>query len=132
MNYEQLIVQMDFLACESMKSLIAKEGYSPTTAEKAYRLAYSMLDEREKMQQHLAKKLTLKTPLHDWLTNGLLSVRSYNCLVCEGINFAEELQECTERQLLKIPNLGRKALNEIIQVMESKGFFLKQKIHHES
>lgn len=128
---EQPLAYLDYLAREAMKSLIAKEGYMSNTAEKAYRLANSMLEEREKMQAYLAKKLVLKTPLHDWLKNGLLSVRSYNALAVEGINYAEELQECTERELLRFSNLGRKTLNEIIQVMESKGFYLKQKIHNE-
>lgn len=128
---EQSSAMLDYLAREAMKSLIAKEGYNHNTAQKAYQLAYSMLDERQKMQEYLAKKLTCKTPIRDWLVNGLLSIRSHNCLAAEGIDYAEQLQECTERQLLKIPNMGRKSLNEIIQVMESCGFYLKQKIHHD-
>ena len=129
---EQSSAMLDYLAREAMKSLIAKEGYNHNTAQKAYQLAYSMLEERQKMQSYLEKKMALKTPIKDWTTNGLLSLRAFHCLASEGIDYAEQLQECTERQLLKFPNLGRKTLTELIQVMESKGFYLKQKIHHES
>lgn len=124
---ESSSAMLDYLAREAMKSLIAKNGYNWKTAEESYRLAYSMLEERQKMQEYLQKKQELKTHLHDWLINGLLTIRTYKCLASEGINYAEQLAQCTEHQLLKIPNLGRKSINELIYVMKNKGFQLKAK-----
>lgn len=42
-----------------------------------------------------------------------LDVRSYNCLRAENILTLDQLCRCTERDLLRVPNLGRKSLNII-------------------
>ena len=42
-----------------------------------------------------------------------LSVRSYNCLKMENINLIGDLVTKTESEMLKLPNFGRKSLNEL-------------------
>mgnify|MGYP003452466763 FL=1 len=54
-----------------------------------------------------------------------LSVRSYNCLKRAGINTVEELTEKTESDMMKVRNLGKKSLEEVIQKLEELGFSLK-------
>lgn len=54
-----------------------------------------------------------------------LSVRSYNCLKRAGINTVEELTEKTEDDMMKVRNLGKKSLEEVIQKLEELGFSLK-------
>ncbi len=54
-----------------------------------------------------------------------LSVRSYNCLKRAGINTVEDLIKKTEDDMLKVKNLGRKSLDEVIQKLESLGLSLK-------
>ena len=54
-----------------------------------------------------------------------LRVRSYNCLKRAGIFFVEELTDMTEEDLLKVRNLGRKCIDEIIAKLESLGLSLK-------
>ncbi len=54
-----------------------------------------------------------------------LSVRSYNCLKRAGINTVEELTEKTEDDMMKVRNLGKKSLEEVIQKLEVLGFSLK-------
>lgn len=54
-----------------------------------------------------------------------LSVRSYNCLKRAGINTVEELTEKTEEDMMKVRNLGKKSLEEVIQKLEELGFDLK-------
>ena len=54
-----------------------------------------------------------------------LSVRSYNCLKRAGINTVEELTEKTEDDMMKVRNLGKKSLEEVIQKLEELGFGLK-------
>ena len=54
-----------------------------------------------------------------------LSVRSYNCLKRAGINTVEELTEKTEDDMMKVRNLGKKSLEEVIQKIEELGFSLK-------
>ena len=52
------------------------------------------------------------------------TVRSYNCLKKAGVNTIGDLGKMTYAELLKIKNLGRKSLNEIIDKMKELGFDL--------
>ena len=56
-----------------------------------------------------------------------LSVRSYNCLKRAGIQTVEDLTRRTEEDMLKVRNLGRKSLDEVIAKLESYGLSLKNK-----
>ncbi len=53
-----------------------------------------------------------------------LSVRSFNCLKRAGINTVEDLISKTEEDMMKVRNLGRKSLEEVINKLESLGFAL--------
>ena len=53
-----------------------------------------------------------------------LTVRSTNCLKAESIFLIGDLLQRTEFDLLKTPNLGKKSLNEIKDVLASRGFSL--------
>ena len=57
-----------------------------------------------------------------------LTVRSANCLKAENIFYIGDLIQCSENELLKAPNLGRKSLNEIKDVLASKGLTLGMKL----
>jgi DNA-directed RNA polymerase subunit alpha len=54
-----------------------------------------------------------------------LSVRSFNCLKRAGINTVEDLISKSEDDMMKVRNLGRKSLEEVIQKLESLGFGLR-------
>ena len=54
-----------------------------------------------------------------------LSVRSYNCLKRAGINTVEELAYKSEDDMMKVRNLGKKSLEEVIQKLEELGLGLK-------
>lgn len=53
-----------------------------------------------------------------------LSVRSYNCLRRAGINTVEDLTARTEADMMKVRNLGRKSLEEVINKLAALGFSL--------
>jgi DNA-directed RNA polymerase subunit alpha len=57
-----------------------------------------------------------------------LTVRSANCLKAENIFYIGDLIQRTENDLLKTPNLGRKSLNEIKEVLASRGLTLGMKL----
>ncbi len=48
-----------------------------------------------------------------------LSVRSYNCLKRAGINTVDELISKTEEEMMKVRNLGRKSLEEVVQKLDT-------------
>ena len=54
-----------------------------------------------------------------------LSVRSYNCLKRAGIHTVEDLTKRTEDDMLKVRNLGRKSLEEVVKKLEDLGLCLK-------
>ncbi len=53
-----------------------------------------------------------------------LSVRSYNCLKRAGINTVEDLTNKTEEDMMKVRNLGRKSLEEVLQKLQALGLSL--------
>lgn len=55
-----------------------------------------------------------------------LSVRSFNCLKRAGINTVEDLINKSEDDMMKVRNLGRKSLEEVIWQMASLGFNLRK------
>ena len=54
-----------------------------------------------------------------------LSVRSFNCLKRAGINTVEDLVNKSEEDMMKVRNLGRKSLEEVIAKLNSFGYTLK-------
>jgi DNA-directed RNA polymerase subunit alpha len=55
-----------------------------------------------------------------------LSVRSYNCLKRAGINSVEELIQRNEEDMMKVRNLGKKSLEEVINKLEELGLSLRK------
>ena len=55
------------------------------------------------------------------------SVRSYNCLKRANIHTVEDLIRRTEEDMLKVRNLGKKSLDEVIQKLEAYGLSLEKK-----
>jgi len=55
-----------------------------------------------------------------------LSVRSFNCLKRAGINTVADLLNKSEEDMMKVRNLGRKSLEEVVWKMASLGFNLRK------
>jgi DNA-directed RNA polymerase subunit alpha len=50
-----------------------------------------------------------------------LSTRTRNCLKCENIIYVGDLVQKTEAEMLRIPNLGRKSLRELKEMLAQMG-----------
>ncbi|MDE0308929.1 MAG: DNA-directed RNA polymerase subunit alpha [Acidiferrobacterales bacterium] len=59
-----------------------------------------------------------------------LTVRSANCLKVEQIHYIGDLVQKTEGELLKTPNLGKKSLTEIKEVLAERNLYLGQKLEN--
>ena len=128
---------LDLFAIEILKSLITVRDQNSRDAgrlaEDAYFIADKMLDRRKIIlsQWGLDKKVVQKSNEEikrdelDSINNLFLTMRSENCLKAEGIITLTQLQNCTENMLMKIPNLGRKSLKEIIEQLAGLGYKLR-------
>ena len=80
-------------------------------AKKAVIIAPSEEDDKEKVLEMNIDELEL-------------SVRSYNCLKRAGINTVEELCNRTSEDMMKVRNLGRKSLDEVLAKLKELGLSL--------
>ena len=136
MNDEAKEKLLDCFALEAMKSLFGQTGKTQNpyrVADLSYDVAKLMLERREIVlsQWGLDKEALQKTNEEierDHIDKLCLTVRAQNCLEAEGIITITQLQKCTENRLLRIPNLGRKSLEEIIEQMDAHGYKLKDYI----
>ncbi len=119
---EQLL---DSFATEAMRMLVERSGIalnSHQVAEEAYTIAERMLERRQRILQRWKLDEEIK---HDSIDKLMLTIRAENCLKAEGILTIQHLQQCTEGALLRMPNLGRKSLREIIEQMAAQGYALR-------
>ena len=82
------------------------------------------------VSQEPASRVTVDPTLLQPVDDLELTVRSANCLKAENIFYIGDLIQRTETELLKTPNLGRKSLNEIKEVLASKGLTLGMKLEN--
>ena len=115
------------------KLIIDIETNGTMDAEEAIRRAGSILkdqlsvfvdlqgqdEDRVKPSEHHFEPLLLR-PVDELE----LTVRSANCLKAENIHYIGDLVQKTEVELLRTPNLGKKSLTEIKEVLESHGLTL--------
>jgi len=117
---------LDCFAIEALKTLIAKRDNDSRDAYRlagdAYIIAEKMLEHRQKIFEKWKQEKEIE-PDDIWTLE--ITVRTQNCLKAEGIRTIKQLQNYTERRLMKIPNLGRKSVSELIEQMAAMGYNLK-------
>ena len=107
---------LDHFAIEAMKASMVGVVFSNTNqlahvANNAYILAEKMLNSRDEALVRLEKGLVTT-----WDIDALeLTVRTNNCLKASGVFKIGKLVQFSRNDLLKMPNLGRKSLNEVIE-----------------
>jgi len=60
-----------------------------------------------------------------------LSVRSFNCLKRAGINTVEDLVNKSEGEMMKVRNLGRKSLEEVIAKLAALGLVFNKETYYD-
>lgn len=108
-----------------------------TTAKEITSLAAKIMNDHIKLfvdlVENMSDKAILVDPQPDTKKKVLemsvedldLSVRSYNCLKRANIHTVEDLTRRTEDDMLKVRNLGRKSLEEVVKKLEDLGLGLK-------
>ena len=90
-------------------------------------LFVNLTDEAKKAESLVEPEETIKEKVLEMTIEELdMSVRSFNCLKRAGIDTVEDLISRTEEDMIKVRNLGKKSLEEVIQKLRSLGLDLKR------
>ena len=90
-------------------------------------LFIDLSDEAKKTEIMVDREETIKEKVLEMTIEELdMSVRSFNCLKRAGIDTVEDLTNRTEEDMIKVRNLGKKSLEEVIQKLHSLGLGLKK------
>ena len=90
-------------------------------------LFVDLSDEAKKAEIMVEREETIKEKVLEMTIEELdMSVRSFNCLKRAGIDTVEDLTNRTEEDMIKVRNLGKKSLEEVIQKLHSLGLELRK------
>jgi DNA-directed RNA polymerase subunit alpha len=114
------------------KLVLEIESNGTITPEDAVKWSANMLqhqlsafvDLRVEVQQEISTKSTINPVLFERIDSLELTVRAFNCLKSENIRYIGDLVTRSEAQLLRTPNLGRKSLAEIKNILADQGLSL--------
>ena len=110
-------------------TITAKEAvsFAAKVLNEHLKLFIDMSDEAKKAEVMVERAEVKKEKVLEMTIEELdLSVRSFNCLKRAGIDTVEDLINRTEEDMIKVRNLGRKSLEEVIQKLNSLGLALKK------
>ena len=90
-------------------------------------LFVNLSEEAKKTEIMVEREETIKEKVLEMTIEELdMSVRSFNCLKRAGIDTVEDLTNRTEEDMIKVRNLGKKSLEEVVQKLHSLGLDLKK------
>ncbi len=90
-------------------------------------LFVNLSDEAKKLDVLVEREETIKEKVLEMTIEELdMSVRSFNCLKRAGIDTVEDLINRTEEDMIKVRNLGKKSLEEVIAKLHSLGLDLRR------
>ena len=125
------ITDLDKLTIEVLTNgtITAKEAISlgAKILNEHLNLFVNLTDEAKKAEIMVEREETIKEKVLEMTIEELdMSVRSFNCLKRAGIDTVEDLTNRTEEDMIKVRNLGKKSLEEVIQKLRSLGLDLKK------
>ena len=109
--------------------ILAKEAISlgAKILNEHLNLFVDLSDEAKNAEIMVEREETIKEKVLEMTIEELdMSVRSFNCLKRAGIDTVEDLISKTEEDMMKVRNLGKKSLEEVIQKLHSLGLDLKK------
>jgi len=123
-DYDKLTIDV-----ETNGTLTATEAISLSAKvlNDHFTLFVNLSDEARNTETMIEREETIKEKVLEMTIEELdLSVRSFNCLKRAGIDTVEDLTNRTEEDMIKVRNLGKKSLEEVIQKLHSLGLDLKK------
>jgi len=123
-DYDKLIMEV-----RTDGTISAKEAVSLAAKilNEHLNLFVELSDEGRKTEIMVEREENIKEKVLEMTIEELdMSVRSFNCLKRAGIDTVEDLTNRTEEDMIKVRNLGKKSLEEVIQKLQSLGLSLKK------
>ena len=117
------------LEIETNGTITAKEAISfgAKILNEHLNLFVDLSDEAKNVEIMVEREETKKEKVLEMTIEELdMSVRSFNCLKRAGIDTVEDLTNRTEEDMIKVRNLGKKSLEEVIQKLHSLGLDLRK------
>lgn len=118
-NLDKLILEI-----ESNGTVEPEEAVSEAATILHKQISVFVDIKEEVIEEKLKPEVTIDPELLRSIDDLELTVRSANCLKAEKIDYVGDLVQRTEMELLKTPNLGKKSLNEIKDVLAQNGLRL--------
>ena len=123
-DYDKLTIEI-----ETNGTICAKEAVSlgAKILNEHLNLFVDLSEEARNESIMVEREETIKEKVLEMTIEELdMSVRSFNCLKRAGIDTVEDLTNRTEEDMIKVRNLGKKSLEEVIQKLASLGLTLKK------
>ena len=123
-DYDKLIMEV-----KTNGTISAKEAVSLAAKilNEHLNLFVELSDEGKKAEIMVEREENIKEKVLEMTIEELdMSVRSFNCLKRASIDTVEDLTNKTEEDMIKVRNLGKKSLEEVIQKLQSLGLALKK------
>ena len=125
-DFDRLVVDVETKTSMSPRDAVASAG---TTLVELFGLARELNVEAEGIEIGPAPVEQVITDELSMSINDLdLSVRSYNCLMREGITTVSQLVSLSESQLMNIRNFGQKSVDEVREKLDVLGLTLKDSV----
>lgn len=122
-DYDKLTLEVKTDGSLSARDVLS---FAAKAIEDHIRIFVSLSDTISKMGILIETQANPKTQILEMSIEDMdLSVRSYNCLKRANIHTVEDLTQKTEDDMLKVRNLGRKSLDEVIAKLRGYGLDLK-------
>lgn len=124
-NYDRLIIEVATNGTSTPKEVIS---LSAKIMEDHVNLFVNLVDDMKSYDILISQDDEESSKVLEMSVEDLeLSVRSYNCLKRAGIHTVKDLTQKTEDDMLKVRNLGKKSLEEVINKLHDLGFDLRNK-----
>ena len=124
-DYDKLTIEVDTNGTLTAREVIS---LSAKLVNDHINLFVELVDSMAQMETLVSREEDKQTKVLEMAIDDLdLSVRSYNCLKRAGINTVQDLIQKSEDDMLKVRNLGKKSLDEVMKKIHELGFELQSK-----
>ena len=123
-DFDKLTIEVETNGTISAKEAIS---FGAKILNEHLNLFVDLSDEAKNVEIMVEREETKKEKVLEMTIEELdMSVRSFNCLKRAGIDTVEDLTNRTEEDMIKVRNLGKKSLEEVIQKLHSLGLDLRR------